>query len=80
MTEKEKLEIVVNDFMDKMKLRLFEQVDKGYIGWADGYPLESLWQEIYSDSGSHQKPIDIGTRAMMIWFRDQDIEYRQRFF
>lgn len=79
MTDKEKRDKAVDAFAVRMKARLDEKAAEGYSGWDGAYPWAPLCGEIITDAttlgpgivgpAEEHLPVDIGTRAMMLWFR-----------
>jgi hypothetical protein len=74
------LEKAVNDYARSMKIRLHEKEEQGYEGWDNPNTIDSLSliSSIRSDLNEMQHAhddkflklcIDIGNRAMMLWYR-----------
>jgi len=84
MTDKQKRDAAVDAFAAAMKARLDEKAADGFTGWDGEYPIEHLCDEIAGGAtgigvcdknGSpwpEQDAIDIGNRAMFLWYRSCD--------
>jgi len=73
MSDKQKRDAAVDAFAAEIKARLDERAAKGYTGWDGEYPAQHLAAEIRQDTKTtdhgQSKAVDIGARAMMLWFR-----------
>ena len=85
--DKEKREAALDVFAEGIKRRLDEQAAKGYSGWDGAYPDEKLARELKEDAEAvafntplevytahfilRRKLLDIGARAMMLYYRSQ---------
>jgi hypothetical protein len=77
-TEEQKLCKAADDFNEAIKERLLQKAREGYTGWDGDYPAAHLAAEIRQDTrtsdNGKSKAVDIGARAMMLWFRKESTE------
>ena len=84
MEKIEKINETIDEFAAEIKSRMKDQYDKGYRGWDGGYSEHRLARELNVDSCELIKlkepiknAIDIGARAMMLWYRHSKRENPQ---
>jgi predicted secreted protein len=74
--EIKKINDAIDEFSEEIKKRMLDKFVQGYRGWDGNYDIRTIKHEINDDAylllncnSDEQLSVDIGARAMMVWFR-----------